>query len=86
MAEKKKILMIAAQKKVEALRMASGLTLLDDAVFVACTGGLPEGTDAAEQLEALEFSEVPIEVVDIGESGIQALALRIADSDVVFCV
>lgn len=67
--------------------MASGLTLLDDAVFVACTGRLPEGADAAEQLEALEFSEVPIDVVDIGEeNGIQALALRIVDSDVVFCV
>ncbi|MEK8089511.1 hypothetical protein [Thermithiobacillus plumbiphilus] len=87
MTEKKRILMIAAQKKVEALRMASGLTLLDDAVSIACMVRLPEGADAAEQLEALEFSEVPIDVVDLGEeNGIQALALRIVDSDVVFCV
>lgn len=86
MAEQKKILMIAAQKKIEALRMASGLTLLDDAVSIASLGQLPEGPEAAEQLEALEFADVPIEAVDAGASGLQALALRIIDSDVVFCV
>lgn len=86
MAEKKKILMIVAQKKIEALRMASGLTLLDDAVSIASIGKLPEGSDAAEQLEALEFADVPIEAVDIGGNGMQALALRIVDCDVVFCV
>ncbi len=86
MAEQKKILMIAAQKKIEALRMASGLTLLDDAVSIASMGQLPEGPEAAEQLEALEFADVPIEAVDAGEGGLQALALRIIDSDVVFCV
>lgn len=86
MAEKKRILMIALQKKVEALRMASGLTLLDDAVSIASLGSLPDGADAAEQLEALEFADVPIEAVDAGQGGVQALALRIVDSDVVFCV
>lgn len=86
MAEQKKILMIAAQKKIEALRMASGLTLLDDAVSIASMGQLPEGPEAAEQLEALEFADVPIEAVDADEGGLQALALRIIDSDVVFCV
>lgn len=86
MAEKKRILMIASQKKVEALRMASGLTLLDDPVSIASLGGLPDGSDAAEQMEALEFADVPIEIVDAGQGGVQALALRIVDSDVVFCV
>lgn len=86
MSEKKRILMIASQKKVEALRMASGLTLLDDAVSIVSLGQLPEGPEAAEQLEALEFADVPIETVDAGQGGAQALALRIVDSDVVFCV
>jgi hypothetical protein len=57
---KKNILVIAKRDKTEALRMAAGLTLLDDVVKVAVLGSL-EGTPAVqEQIEVLEFAEVPV--------------------------
>ena len=86
MADQKHILMVAVQKQVEALRMASGLTLLDDAVSIATWGKLPEGDAVAEQMEALEFAEVP--VVELAPAGdaMAALARQILDNDVVYCV
>jgi hypothetical protein len=39
---KKNILVIAKHNKVEALRVAAGLTLMNDAVKVAVLGGLEE--------------------------------------------
>jgi hypothetical protein len=86
MADQKRILMVAVQKPVEALRMASGLTLLDDAVSIAAWGRLPEGAEAAEQMEALEFAEVPVAELDPAADALAALASRIIDSDVVYCV
>lgn len=88
MADQKRILMLALDKKVEALRMASGLTLLDDAVRIAAWGKLPQGPDAAEQMEALEFAEVPMTELDSANSGAAyaALAAEILDSDMVYCV
>lgn len=86
MAEQKHILMVAVQKPVEALRMASGLTLLDDAVGIAVWGKLPEGPQAAEQLEALEFADVPVVGLDPGEDALAKLARQIMDNDVVYCV
>lgn len=88
MAEQKRILMLALDKKVEALRMASGLTLLDDAIRIATWGKLPEGADAAEQLEALEFAEVPMTGLDPADPGaaLSSLAAEILDSDVVYFV
>lgn len=83
MAEAKRILMVPIDKKVEALRMASGLTLLDDQVAIAVWEGLPEGSEVAEQLEALDFADVPVE--QMGRD-IEALANRIINSDVVFFV
>ncbi len=83
MAEAKRILMVPVDKKVEALRMASGLTLLDDQVAIAAWGGLPEGPEVAEQLEALDFADVPVEQVG---RDVEALANRIINSDVVFFV
>jgi len=60
--ESKKILVVAKEDKVEALRMATGLTLLDDAVEIAVLGELDEsGEEVQMQLEALDFAEVPIE-------------------------
>lgn len=79
----KNVLVIAAVKKVEALRMASGLTLLDDRVAIASLGDLPATPDAAEQMEALEFAEVPLTA--IGQD-MSSLARKIIESDVVFCV
>ena len=88
MADQKRILMLAMDKKVEALRMASGLTLLDDRIGIATWGRLPEGADVAEQMEALEFAEVPMTELDLSDPGAAyaALAAQILDSDVVYCV
>ena len=38
----KTILMLASEKKIEALRMATGLTLLDDSIGIATWGKLPD--------------------------------------------
>lgn len=86
MSDQKSILMIAMQKPVEALRMASGLTLLDDAVSLGVWGVLPETQDATDQLEALEFAEVPLALLDPATDAMAMLAERIINSDVVFCV
>jgi hypothetical protein len=86
MADQKHILMVAVQKQVEALRMASGLTLLDVAVSIATWGKLPEDDAVAEQMEALEFAEVPVvALAPIGDA-MAALARQIIDNDVVYCV
>ncbi|HMM51933.1 MAG: hypothetical protein DWB43_07165 [Lautropia sp.] len=85
MAEPKRILMVAARNKAEALRMAAGLMLLDDRIEVAVWGAMPSGPAIDEQLEALDFAEVP--VAGLGEAGRAAqLAARILDSDVVYWV
>jgi hypothetical protein len=88
MADQKRILMLALDKKVEALRMASGLTLLDDAITVATWGRLPEDAEAAEQMEALEFADVPMAELEPANTAeaYAALAARILDSDMVYCV
>lgn len=83
MAQPKRILMVPIDKQIEALRMASGLTLLDDAVAIAAWGSLPEGPEADEQMEALEFADVPMDRLD---RDIDQLAQRIINSDVVFFV
>jgi len=81
----KNVLMIARNKKTEALRMATGLTLLDDAVRVAVVGELDRADAEVElQLESLEFAEVP--VVDIDARQARTLAEMIVNSDVVYVV
>jgi hypothetical protein len=79
----KKILVVAVSKKVEALRMASGLTLLDDQVSIATIGEPPAGPAVDEQLEALDFADVVID--NIGHN-MDKLACHILRNDVVFCV
>mgnify|MGYP001175538148 CR=1 FL=1 len=86
MSGQKRILMFALQKPVEALRMASGLTLLDDAVSIVTWGALPESAAVAEQMEALEFSEVPVLQLDPTQDALAVLARQIINSDVVYCV
>jgi len=78
--------MLALDKKVEALRMASGLTLLDDVVSIATWGKLPEEKEVAEQMEALEFAEVPLVELDPAKDALAVLAQQIINSDVVYCV
>lgn len=79
----KKILVIPVEKKVEALRMAVGLTLLDDQVQVMVIDQLPLGSEAAEQMEALAFSDVPVTGLD---GNYAVLAQQIIQSDVVYMV
>jgi hypothetical protein len=81
----KRILVVARDDKVEALRMATGLTLLDDAVRVAVIGDLDESAaDVQLQLESLDFAEVPVERLDGEWAG--ALAMMMTQSDTVFVV
>jgi hypothetical protein len=83
--EPKNVLMIARNKKVEALRMATGLTLLDDVIRVAVIGGIDrENPDVELQLESLDFADVP--VVDVDDSNANELAEMIVNSEVVFVV
>ena len=82
--ETKNILMIAKDNKIEALRMASGLTLLDDQVSVLICGELEDSTQAEEQLEALDFSDVPITRVASDEEIPNAMASAILQADAVY--
>ncbi len=85
MTNPKRILMVAARNKAEALRMAAGLTLLDDHIEVAVWGGMPSGPAIEEQLQALDFADVPVS--GLAEAGrVKQLAARILDSDVVYFV
>lgn len=80
----KNILMIARHKKIEALRMASGLTLLDDEVSVLVEGELENSEAADEQLEALEFSDVPVTRLENVDSQADVMATAISKADVVY--
>ncbi len=81
----KEILVVALDKRSEALRMAAGLTLLDDPVRVALCGETDAG--AEEHLEALDFAEVPLERLDTEtEQGMQALARQITQADAVYII
>ncbi|ACL71170.1 hypothetical protein Tgr7_0066 [Thioalkalivibrio sulfidiphilus HL-EbGr7] len=83
----KQILVVAGDDKVEALRMATGLTLLDDAVRVAVLGDLDETADDVQlQLESLEFADVPVERLGNGPESYKALAGMMIQSDTVFMV
>jgi hypothetical protein len=83
---KKNILVIARHNKVEALRIAAGLTLLDDCVTIAVLGSLEETPAVLEQLEVLEFAEVPIERYDERGMADPALARDVIGADAVYVV
>ena len=85
MSGQKNILMLAMHDRIEALRMATGLTLLDDPVRVAVYGELDESAAAREQLEALDFAEVPIETIDSVDAD-SRLTDWLMDSEVVFLI
>ncbi len=82
---KKNILVIARHDKVEALRIAAGLTLLDDPVTIAVLGGLEETPAMREQMEVLEFAEVPLQHYEQG-IGDPALARELIRADAVYVV
>ncbi|GMV47851.1 MAG: hypothetical protein AMXMBFR66_32490 [Pseudomonadota bacterium] len=54
----RKILVLAHDKPVEALRVAAGLTLADIELQVLSLGALPVGPEVDVQLEALAFADV----------------------------
>jgi len=60
---KKTILVVAKNNKVEALRVAVGLALLDDIVRVVVLGELDDTPAITEQTEVLEFAEVFCELL-----------------------
>lgn len=81
---KKCILVIARRNKVEALRVAAGLTLLDDVVKLAVLGGLDDSPAVREQVEVLEFAEVPMQHYGEHEIANPALALEVIGADAVY--
>jgi hypothetical protein len=83
---KKNILVIAKHNKVEALRVAAGLTLMDDIVKVAVLGGLDDSPPVREQLEALDFGEVPCEMFDDSTLVTETLARDMLSADVVYVI
>ncbi len=83
---KKNILVIAKNNKVEALRVAVGLVLLDDAVKVDVQGGLDKSPQIQEQLEVLEFGDVPYELLEDHAKLIDRLAQDLISSDVVYVI
>lgn len=82
---KKNILVIAKHNKVEALRVAAGLTLMNDIVKVAVIGALDDSPPVREQLEALDFGEVPREMFDSTQVP-DALARDVLSADVVYVI
>ena len=83
---KKNILIIAKNNKVEALRVAVGLVLLDDAVKVDVQGGLDKSPQIQEQLEVLEFADVAYELLEDHAKLIDRLAQDLISSDVVYVI
>jgi hypothetical protein len=83
---KKNILVIAKNNKVEALRVAAGLTLMDDIVKVAVLGALDDSPPVQEQIEALDFGEVPRKVYDDPNQVTEDLARDLLSADVVYVI
>ena len=82
----KNILVIAKNNKVEALRVAVGLVLLSDPVKVDVVGGLDDSPQVLEQLEVMEFADVPHEILADRSSMIDKLAQDLIDSNVVYVI
>lgn len=80
----KRILVIAEFKMAEALRVAVGMTLLNDGVRVIAAAPLPDDPAVREQREVLELVEVPcLEISEPGQVATQ-IAAAILDSDLVY--
>lgn len=87
MTTSKRILVLALDRRVEALRVATGLTLSDATLQVAVWGRKPDDEAAQAQLEALEFAEVPVDELPAGgPEALAEMARRIVDADIVYCL
>jgi hypothetical protein len=86
MQKKKNILIVAKHNQTEALRVATGLTLLDDRVKVDVLEKLADTPQVAEQMEVLEFADIPLEVLnqEFPDGVALRLARHIMNADVVF--
>jgi hypothetical protein len=82
----KNILVIAKNNKVEALRVAVGLSLLSDIVKVDALYGLDDSTQVREQLEVMEFADVTCQILEDNASLIDKLAQDLISSDVVYVI
>jgi len=82
----KNILVVAKNNKVEALRVAIGLVLLDDKVKLDVLGELDDSPQIREQLEVLEFADVPYEILDDHAKLIDKLAHDLIGSDIVYLI
>lgn len=83
---KKHILVIAKHNKVEALRVAIGLTLLSDDVKIAVLGDLEDSPAIQEQREVMEFAEVPCNILGDDWQTIARLAESILVADAVYLI
>jgi|APFre7841882724_1041349.scaffolds.fasta_scaffold26218_1 hypothetical protein len=87
MAEPRRFLVVAMGNRVEALRVAVGLTLSDASLQVVVWGEMPDDEDASQHFEALGFGDVPVAVLPAGdEASWDELARHIVDSEVVYCL
>ncbi len=78
----KQVLVIAKFDQAEALRVAAGLTLMNDAVKVDVLGPLEESAAVNEQKEVIDFAEVQCEIV-LANDLIKRVASDIMEADVV---
>jgi len=83
---KKQILVIAKRNKVEALRVGVGLTLVNDAVLIDVLGGLEDSPEIREQLEVVDFAEIPYTLLDESGTSFSRLAADILHADVVYVI
>jgi len=83
---KRSILVIAKNNQVEALRVAVGLVLLDDTVKVDVHGKLENSPQIQEQMEVLEFADVPCESLEDHATLIDKLAQDLIGADVVYVI
>lgn len=82
----KNILVVAKNNKVEALRVAVGLVLLDDIVKVVVLGELDDTPAVAEQREVLEFADVPCELLQDSADQAGRLAQEMASANLVYVI
>lgn len=83
---KKNILVIAKSNKAEALRVAVGLVLLSDPVKLDVLNELEDNLQNREQLEVLDFAEVPYEILNDETTLIDKLAKDLISADAVYII
>lgn len=79
----KHVLVIAKFDQAEAMRVAAGLTLLDDSVRICVVGAIEKTAAVAEQKEVLDFVEVPCDTMDAG-APFPSIARAILNADAVY--